>query len=102
MRVEFNFLRQQQAHDLDIVTGTRYRFGASPSMSGTAAGGVHGWDLKRKMVSRGANFLADTALDPGVSDLTGSFRSVADYTIYATLAEIFVPPGYTRSTCYRR
>jgi len=43
-------------------------------MSGTAPGGVHGWDLKRKLVSRGANFLADTVLNPGVSDLTGSFR----------------------------
>jgi dolichol-phosphate mannosyltransferase len=39
-------------------------------------GGVHGWDLKRKLVSRGANFLADTVLSPGVSDLTGSFRCV--------------------------
>jgi len=68
------FVRQQQAHDLDIVTGTRYRLGASPSMSGAAPGGVYGWDLKRKMVSRGANFLADTVLNPGVSDLTGSFR----------------------------
>ena len=35
---------------------------------------MHGWDLKRKLVSRGANFLASTVLAPGVSDLTGSFR----------------------------
>lgn len=76
-RVELDFLSQQQAHDLDIVTGTRYSSGASPSMSEAAPGGVCGWDLKRKMVSRGANFLADTVLNPGVSDLTGSFRSVA-------------------------
>jgi len=64
----------QQAHNLDIVTGTRYRQTSSPPMPGTAPGGVHGWDLKRKFVSRGANFLADTVLNPGVSDLTGSFR----------------------------
>ncbi|KAH9036616.1 glycosyltransferase family 2 protein [Lactarius pseudohatsudake] len=64
----------QQTHNLDIVTGTRYRTTSSPPMSGTAPGGVHGWDLKRKFVSRGANFLADTVLNPGVSDLTGSFR----------------------------
>ena len=64
----------QQAHNLDIVTGTRYRKTSSPPMPGTAPGGVHGWDLKRKFVSRGANFLADTMLNPGVSDLTGSFR----------------------------
>ena len=57
-------------------------------MNGTAPGGVHGWDLKRKMVSRGANFLADTVLDPGISDLTGSFRSVIVYTVNATFAEV--------------
>lgn len=48
----------------DIVTGTRY----------AGDGGVFGWDLKRKLVSRGANLFADTVLRPGVSDLTGSFR----------------------------
>jgi dolichol-phosphate mannosyltransferase len=70
------FQRLQQAHNLDIVTGTRYRSDSSPKLSGSnvTPGGVYGWDLKRKLVSRGANFLADTVLDPGVSDLTGSFR----------------------------
>jgi len=43
-------------------------------MPSTTPSGVHGWDLKRKVVSRGANFLADTVLNPGVSDLTGSFH----------------------------
>jgi dolichol-phosphate mannosyltransferase len=37
---------------------------------------VYGWDLKRKLVSRGANFLAETVLGLGVTDLTGSFRYV--------------------------
>lgn len=50
--------------NVDIVTGTRYAQG----------GGVYGWDLKRKLTSKGANFLADFLLNPGVSDLTGSFR----------------------------
>lgn len=54
----------QKAHDYDIVTGTRYASG----------GGVFGWDLKRKLTSKGANIFADTVLRPGVSDLTGSFR----------------------------
>ncbi|TGZ84255.1 dolichol-phosphate mannosyltransferase [Ascodesmis nigricans] len=54
----------QKAHDYDIVTGTRY----------AGDGGVYGWDLKRKMVSRGANLFATVMLRPGVSDLTGSFR----------------------------
>ncbi len=48
---------------VDIVTGTRY-----------AGGGVAGWDFKRKLVSKGANILADFLLNPGVSDLAGSFR----------------------------
>ncbi|KAE8690578.1 Dolichol-phosphate mannosyltransferase subunit 1 [Hibiscus syriacus] len=47
-----------------IVTGTRYVTGGS----------VHGWNLMRKLTSRGANVLAQTLLWPGVSDLTGSFR----------------------------
>ena len=54
----------QRRGNHDIVTGTRY----------AGNGGVFGWDLKRKMVSKGANLFADTVLSPGVSDLTGSFR----------------------------
>lgn len=57
-------IAKQKEGDWDIVTGTRY----------AGNGGVFGWDLKRKMVSRGANLFADTVLRPGVSDLTGSFR----------------------------
>mmetsp|Transcript_23667 Transcript_23667/g.35097 ORF Transcript_23667/g.35097 Transcript_23667/m.35097 type:complete len:238 (-) Transcript_23667:75-788(-) len=56
---------KMNAQDYDIVSGTRYRKG----------GGVAGWDLKRKITSKGANFLATFLLDPGnASDLTGSFR----------------------------
>ncbi|XP_037089127.1 dolichol-phosphate mannosyltransferase subunit 1-like [Pollicipes pollicipes] len=54
----------QKAEDLDIVTGTRY--------SGT--GGVSGWDLRRKVISRGANYLTQVMLQPAASDVTGSFR----------------------------
>jgi len=57
-------VRVQKTANYDIVTGTRY----------AGNGGVFGWDLKRKFVSRGANLFADTVLRPGVSDLTGSFR----------------------------
>lgn len=57
-------IKKQAEGNYDIVTGTRY----------AGDGGVYGWDLKRKMVSRGANLFADTVLRPGVSDLTGSFR----------------------------
>ena len=58
------FIRVQKENDYDIVTGTRY----------DGDGGVNGWDLKRKVISRGANFLTQMLLRPGVSDLTGSFR----------------------------
>uniref|UniRef100_A0A0C9QMX5 Dolichol-phosphate mannosyltransferase subunit 1 n=1 Tax=Wollemia nobilis TaxID=56998 RepID=A0A0C9QMX5_9CONI len=59
-----SFIRKQIETGADIVTGTRYVKG----------GGVHGWNLMRKLTSRGANVLAQTLLWPGVSDLTGSFR----------------------------
>lgn len=57
-------LRLQEQKNYDIVTGTRYIEG----------GGVFGWDLKRKLVSRVANFMASFLLNPGITDLTGSFR----------------------------
>lgn len=58
-------IEKQATRDYDIVTGTRY--------AGKGCG-VYGWDLRRKMTSRGANLFADVVLQPGVSDLTGSFR----------------------------
>ncbi|CAI5757490.1 unnamed protein product [Candida verbasci] len=58
------FIAKQKTKDYDIVTGTRY----------AGDGGVYGWDFKRKLISRGANFLATVVLRPNVSDLTGSFR----------------------------
>lgn len=57
-------IKKQKEANYDIVTGTRY----------AGNGGVYGWDLKRKLISRGANLFADTMLRPGISDLTGSFR----------------------------
>ncbi|RTG91090.1 dolichol-phosphate mannosyltransferase, partial [Schistosoma bovis] len=54
----------QKQHDYDIVTGTRY----------ASNGGVSGWDLKRKLISRTANYIAQVLLRPKASDLTGSFR----------------------------
>jgi dolichol-phosphate mannosyltransferase len=58
-------IRAQAATGADIVSGTRYAPG----------GGVFGWGVKRKLVSRGANTLAAGLLAAGpLSDLTGSFR----------------------------
>ncbi|XP_021736232.1 dolichol-phosphate mannosyltransferase subunit 1 [Chenopodium quinoa] len=59
-----SFIKKQMDTGASIVTGTRY----------VSGGGVHGWNLMRKLTSRGANVLAHTILWPGVSDLTGSFR----------------------------
>lgn len=52
------------SENYDLVSGTRY----------IGTGGVYGWDFKRKLISRGANFLTQLLLRPGASDLTGSFR----------------------------
>ena len=59
-----DFMRAQAETGSDIVTGTRYALG----------GGVCGWDLRRKLTSRVANYIAATLLRPRVSDLTGSYR----------------------------
>jgi len=64
-----DFVQMQRKFDFDIVCGTRY--GGSRKFT---RGGVAGWDLRRKFVSKGANFIASCSLNPGVSDLTGSFR----------------------------
>mmetsp|Transcript_13450 Transcript_13450/g.37161 ORF Transcript_13450/g.37161 Transcript_13450/m.37161 type:complete len:261 (-) Transcript_13450:1448-2230(-) len=58
-------IQEMEEKQVEIVSGTRYIPGE---------GGVYGWDLKRKITSRGANFLAHFFLNPQVSDLTGSFR----------------------------
>ena len=77
-------IEKQKAGDYDIVTGTRYR----------GDGGVYGWDLKRKLVSRGANLFADTVLRPGVSDLTGSFRLYKRAVLESAMAQT-ESKGYT-------
>jgi dolichol-phosphate mannosyltransferase len=72
-------IRVQAENDYDIVTGTRYA---------GREGGVYGWDLKRKIVSRGANLFADTMLRPGVSDLTGSFRLYKRNVLEKVIAKV--------------
>lgn len=72
-------IRVQATKDYDVVTGTRY--------SGEGAG-VSGWDLKRKLVSKGANIFADTMLRPGLSDLTGSFRLYKKGALEKVIAKV--------------
>lgn len=77
------FIAKQKSEDYDIVTGTRY----------AGNGGVYGWDLKRKLVLRGANFLAATTLRPGVLDLTGSFR-LYKKDVLTKIIEVTKSKGY--------
>uniref|UniRef100_A0A3B5Q7P0 Dolichol-phosphate mannosyltransferase subunit 1 n=2 Tax=Xiphophorus TaxID=8082 RepID=A0A3B5Q7P0_XIPMA len=75
--------RKQKEGDYDLVSGTRYQ----------GSGGVYGWDLRRKLISRGANFLAQVLLRPGASDLTGSFR-LYKKKVLESLVERCVSKGY--------
>nr|XP_033770883.1 dolichol-phosphate mannosyltransferase subunit 1 [Geotrypetes seraphini] len=77
------FIRKQKEGNFDIVSGTRYK----------GNGGVYGWDLKRKIISRGANFLTQILLRPGASDLTGSFR-LYKKDVLQKLVEKCVSKGY--------
>eukprot|EP00128_Syssomonas_multiformis_P015722 Colp12_sorted_trinity150504_noHs@12905 len=77
------FIKVQTKTGCDIVTGTRYQ----------GSGGVFGWDLRRKLISRGANYLAQVLLRPGASDLTGSFR-LYKKPVLETLISTCVSKGY--------
>ncbi|CAH2303312.1 dolichol-phosphate mannosyltransferase subunit 1 [Pelobates cultripes] len=77
------FIRKQNEGIFDIVSGTRY----------IGNGGVYGWDLKRKVISRGANFVTQVLLRPGASDLTGSFRLYRK-EVLEKLVERCVSKGY--------
>jgi len=74
----------QKEENFDVVSGTRYK--------GKEAG-VYGWDLKRKVISRGANLLTQILLRPNASDLTGSFR-LYKKSVLQTLVESCVSKGY--------
>ncbi|KAI9136323.1 nucleotide-diphospho-sugar transferase [Paraphysoderma sedebokerense] len=77
------FIQLQKSGDLDIVTGTRY----------IGNGGVYGWDLRRKLTSRVANYLASILLQPSVTDLTGSFR-LYKKPVLSKLIEVTKSKGY--------
>lgn len=77
------FIKKQQEGNYDVVSGTRY----------SGNGGVYGWDLKRKVISRSANYLTQILLRPGASDLTGSFRLYRK-EVLQKLVESCVSKGY--------
>ncbi|BES92215.1 unnamed protein product [Nesidiocoris tenuis] len=78
-----DFINKQKEKDYDVVSGSRYISG----------GGVYGWDLKRKLISRGANYLTQILLRPGASDLTGSFR-LYKKDVLQRLVDACVSKGY--------
>ena len=102
------FIRKQEEGDYDVVTGTRYLASSSSSFSissritnsssSTKSSrkskikeqecGVYGWDTRRKLTSRVANYLAHVLLNPGVSDLTGSFRLYRKTTFQALVSSM--------------
>lgn len=77
------FIKKQKEGNYDLVSGTRY----------VGSGGVYGWDLKRKIISRGANYVTQVFLRPGASDLTGSFRLYRK-DVLQKLVESCVSKGY--------
>ena len=81
-----DMIAKQLSTNADIVQGTRY--------SGPSTGaGVYGWDLKRKLVSRGANVLASFVLNPRTTDVTGSFRLYRRHVIHSLITQI-ISKGY--------
>jgi dolichol-phosphate mannosyltransferase len=68
----------QQQTGADIVTGSRYVEG----------GGVHGWPVYRKLVSRVANFITNEVFRTDFSDLTGSFRLYRASVLRRLLQEV--------------
>ncbi|KAK3863103.1 hypothetical protein Pcinc_031087 [Petrolisthes cinctipes] len=77
------FIKKQKEGNFDLVSGTRY----------IGDGGVYGWDLKRKIISRTANYLTQILLRPGASDLTGSFRLFRKEPLQ-NIVEACVSKGY--------
>lgn len=77
-------IERQRATGADVVSGTRY----------SAGGGVAGWDLRRKLTSRGANVLASALLGTRrVGDLTGAYR-LYRRSLLESLLERVASTGY--------
>eukprot|EP00794_Sanderia_malayensis_P018752 gene18750-20643_t len=78
------FIEKQKENNYDVISGTRY----------IGEGGVYGWDLKRKLISRTANYITQVLLRPGASDLTGSFRlykkSVLEHLVKSCVSKGYV------------
>ncbi len=72
------FIQRQKSGDYDIVTGSRYADG----------GQIVGWNFKRKLISKVANFVTRLLLRPPVTDLTGSYRLYKKNVIDQLMSDI--------------
>jgi dolichol-phosphate mannosyltransferase len=79
-----DMILEQKKYESDIVIGSRY----------IKNGGVYGWSLYRKLVSRGANNFASFLLNLKSTDLTGSFR-LYKTPILSSLLEKTSARGYS-------
>jgi dolichol-phosphate mannosyltransferase len=68
----------------DLVLGSRYVVG----------GGVVGWPLYRRVISRGGSLYARTWLGVGVSDLTGGFKCFRRWVLEALDLDAVHGQGY--------
>ncbi len=77
----------------DVALGSRWVDG----------GGVRGWTLRRKLLSRGGSLYARTVLGVGIRDLTGGFKCFRRYVLEALpLGEVLaVGYGFQIEMTYR-
>jgi dolichol-phosphate mannosyltransferase len=69
----------------DVALGSRYE----------AGGGIDKWPARRKMVSKGANWLANKVLRLGVKDATTGFRALNRRAVEALLDYKMSSKGYS-------
>jgi dolichol-phosphate mannosyltransferase len=74
----------EKAEHADVVVGSRYIEG----------GGIVGWGLYRRLVSKFANFLARIAAGAGVSDMTSGYRAYRKEVFEKVTTEGIKSSGY--------
>jgi dolichol-phosphate mannosyltransferase len=74
----------EKAEHSDVIVGSRYVEG----------GGIVGWGLYRKMVSRIANFLARVAVGASISDMTSGYRAYRKEVFEKVATEEIKSSGY--------
>ncbi|MCC9604263.1 polyprenol monophosphomannose synthase [Blastopirellula sp. JC732] len=80
-----DLLAVAKTSDVDVVVGSRY----------VAGGGVQGWPLHRRFMSRGINFYTRLLLGLPVRDCSGSFRCYRVATLARLDFDAIVSKGYS-------